>query len=277
MNISDFDRAKKNHRTLVMLTGYDAPTAELLEAVGVDIILVGDSVGMVVLGYDSTVPVTMDEMIHHTKAVRRGAKKTFVIGDLPLKGVQKGPRQALESARRFIEVGCQAVKLEWNDRCLETTRLLVRNKIPVMGHVGLTPQSASKEGGFKVRAQEAGTALELLERAKAFEKAGAFSLLLECVPTPVAKEVTQRLKIPTFGIGAGPHCDGQVLVFQDIIGAFKKFRPRFVKAYADVDSVMQKAAARFIHEVRLGDFPKKKHSFGMNKEEKNQFLRKISS
>ena len=261
-----------------MITAYDAPTAALLEAEGVDVILVGDSVGMVLLGYDSTVPVTMDEMIHHAKAARRGAKKAFLMGDLPLKGVQKGPRQTLESARRFVrDAGCQAVKLEWNARCLESTRLLVKNRIPIMGHVGLTPQSASRDGGFKVRAQEAEQAKELLQKALAFEKAGAFAVLLECVPTPVAQAVTKRLKVPTFGIGAGPHCNGQVLVFQDVVGSFKKFRPRFVKAYADADSVMRKAVSRFVRDVRTGRFPQKKHSFGMKKEERAAFLRKIAS
>ncbi len=259
-----------------MLTAYDAPTAELLESADVDVILVGDSVGMVLLGYDSTVPVTMDEMIHHAKAVRRGAKKTFMIGDLPLKGVEKGPHQTLESARRFVrEAGCQAVKLEWNTHCLESTRLLVWNGIPVMGHMGLTPQSASSEGGFKVRAQKAEEAQALLGKALAFEKAGVFSILLECVPSPVAELLTKRLKVPTFGIGAGPHCDGQVLVFQDVVGTFKKFRPRFVKAYADTDGLMRKAVSRFIREVRSGAFPGKKHSFAMKKEELTEFLRKV--
>ena len=268
---------KNRRKKYVMITAYDAPTAELLEAEGADILLVGDSVGMVLLGYDSTVPVTMDEMIHHAKAVRRGAKKTFVIGDLPLKGVQKGPRQTLASAQRFVrEGGCRAVKLEWNAHCLESTRLLVKNRIPVMGHVGLTPQSASREGGFKVRAQEAEKASELLQRALAFEKAGAFAVLLECVPASVAQVVTKKLKVPTFGIGAGVHCDGQVLVFQDIVGTFKKFRPRFVKTYADADGVMRKAVSRFIGEVRSGRFPQKKHSFGMKKEERAGFLRKIA-
>ena len=256
----------------VMLTAYDAPTAELLEAQGVDILLVGDSVGMVLLGYESTVSVTMDEMIHHAKAVRRGAKKSFVIGDLPLKGVEKGPKQALESARRFVrEAGCQAVKLEWSPRCLKTTRLLVKNGIPVMGHIGLTPQSAAKEGGFGVRGQRADKAAQLLKNALALEKTGAFAVLLECVPTPVAKKITQRLKIPTFGIGAGKYCDGQVLVFHDVVGAFKKFKPRFVRSYADVHSMMQQAVGRFVKDVRSEHFPKKKHGFNMKKEEAMRF------
>jgi 3-methyl-2-oxobutanoate hydroxymethyltransferase len=255
-----------------MLTAYDAPTAELLEREGVDIVLVGDSVGMVLLGYDSTMPVTMDEMIHHARAVRRGAKKSYVIGDLPLKGVEKGPAQVLASAKRFLrEGGCQAVKLEWNEHCLESVRLLKKNRIPVMGHIGLTPQSAAKEGGYHVRGQEARKALELVKHAAALEKAGAFAVLLECVPSPVAQAVTERLGIPTFGIGAGPYCDGQVLVFHDVVGAFKKFRPRFVRKYADVHGVMKKAVRRFVDDVRRGKFPGKKESFGMTPEESVRF------
>jgi 3-methyl-2-oxobutanoate hydroxymethyltransferase len=269
---------KKKRRPQTMLTAYDAPTAQMLESEGIDFILVGDSVGMVLLGYDSTVPVTMDEMIHHAKAVRRGAKKTFIIGDLPLKGVEKGPGQALESARRFVrEAGCQAVKLEWNARCLETTRLLVQNSIPVMGHVGLTPQSALREGGFKVRAQKAEEAEALLQKAMAFQSAGSFSILIECVPSPVAKIVTERLRIPTFGIGAGPYCDGQVLVFHDVVGSFKKFKPRFVKTYANTDGVMRKAGARFIKDVHSGRFPRKKNSFDMKEKERARFLRGVGA
>ena len=272
MNIRSFSKIKKRHPKWVMLTAYDAPTAELLERHGVDVILVGDSVGMVLLGYDSTVPVTMDEMIHHAKAVRRGAKKSFVIGDLPLKGVEKGPKQTLVSARRFIrEAGCQAVKLEWSDRCLESVRLLIKKGIPVMGHIGLTPQSASREGGYGVRGQEGSKAAALLKNALLLEKAGAFAVLLECVPSPVARTITERLRVPTFGIGAGPHCDGQVLVFHDVVGAFKKFKPRFVRSYADVQAVMQKAIGKFVKDVRNGRFPQKKHGFGMRSEEIKRF------
>ena len=259
-----------------MITAYDAPTAELLEQAGTDIVLVGDSVGMVLLGYESTVPVTMDEMVHHAKAARRGAKKAFLMGDLPLKGVEKGPAQTLASAKRFMkEAGCQAVKLEWNKHCIAATKLMVKNRIPVMGHVGLTPQTAARDGGFKVKAQQADKAAELLQKALAFQKAGAFGVLLECVPSPVAQVVTQKLKVPTFGIGAGPHCSGQVLVFHDIVGAFKKFRPRFVKKYADADSLARHAVSRFITDVHSGRFPRRKNSFGMKKEERALFLEKV--
>ena len=255
-----------------MMTAYDAPTAELLEEQGVDILLVGDSVGMVLLGYDSTAPVTMDEMLHHAKAVRRGAKKSTVIGDLPLKGVQKGPKQALASARRFIrEAGCQAVKLEWGPHAVESTRLMVKKGILVMGHVGLTPQRAAKEGGYKVRGQQAENALEILRHALAFEKAGAFAVLLECVPAPVAKVITKTLKVPTVGIGAGPDCDGQVLVFQDVTGSFHKFRPRFAQRYGQVYESSQKAVGRFLKDVRQKKYPQKKHTFGMKSDERQRF------
>ncbi|MGH7198271.1 MAG: 3-methyl-2-oxobutanoate hydroxymethyltransferase [Candidatus Omnitrophota bacterium] len=264
----DFIRAKRRGKKWVMLTAYDAPTAELLEVSGVDLILVGDSLGMVLLGYPSTVFVTMDEMIHHAKAVRRGAKRSFIIGDLPLKGIEKGPRQALGSARRFLkEGGCDAVKLEWGSRARKTMELLIRNKIPVMGHAGLTPQTAAKKGGFRVQGREAESALAVARQAEIFEKCGAFSVLLECVPVLVAKAITEKLAVPTIGIGAGPHCDGQVLVFHDLVGIFKKFRPRFVKRYARLDDVMRKAVGAYVKDVREGKFPSRQHSFSMKKEE----------
>ena len=268
----DFIRAKRRGKKWVMLTAYDAPTAELLEASGVDLILVGDSLGMVLLGYPSTVQVTMDEMIHHAKAVRRGAKRSFIIGDLPLKGIEKGPRQALDSARRFLkEGGCDAVKLEWGRRALETADFLIKHKIPLMGHVGLTPQTAAQRGGFRVQAQDAAGAFAVQRQAEFFEKRGVFSVLLECVPVPVAKSITEKLAVPVIGIGAGPHCDGQVLVFHDLVGIFKKFTPRFVKRYAQLDDAMQKAVAAYVKEVRAGTFPRKEHGFMMKKEELAKF------
>lgn len=272
LKISVLVRAKKKSHRWALLTAYDAPTAEILEKAGVDFILVGDSVGMVVLGYPSTASVTMDEMIHHAKAVRRGAKRSLVIGDMPLKGIQQGPRQALGSAKRFIrEAGCNAVKLEWGPNALRMTKLLVRHKIPVMGHVGLTPQTAQKKNGFRVQGQDAESAIGILKAAKAFEGEGAFSVLLECVPREVARRITRELRIPVIGIGAGPDCDGQVLVFHDLVGIFKKFRPRFVKRYAELDSVMARAVTRYVHEVRTGKFPAKKHSFSMSVKELEKF------
>jgi len=256
-----------------MLTAYDAPTAELLESAGIDLILVGDSLGMVLLGYPSTTQVTMDEMIHHAKAVRRGAPRSLIIGDLPLKGIEKGPRQALASARRFIEEAhLDAVKLEWGKDAIQTTELFVKHHIPVMGHAGLTPQTANKNIGFKVQGQDAASALKVFEVAKAFETKGAFSVLLECVPAPVAQIVTRSLQVPTIGIGAGPHCDGQVLVFHDLVGIFKKFKPRFVKRYTNLNTAMQRAVESYKRDVLAGKFPDRKHSFSMKKEELALFL-----
>ena len=256
-----------------MLTAYDAPTAELLEKSGVDFILVGDSLGMVLLGYPSTTPVTMDEMIHHAKAARRGAKKSFLIGDMPLKGIERGLRQALESAKRFVqEGGCDAVKLEWAPRTLKMTDLFIRNKIPVMGHIGLTPQRVKKRDGFKVQGRDAESAFKILKAAKALEKEGAFSVLLECVPSPIAGFITRELKIPTIGIGAGPECDGQVLVFHDLVGIFTKFKPRFVKRYARLDETMRQAVKNYVREVKGGRFPTKQHGFSMKADELMRFL-----
>lgn len=255
-----------------MLTAYDAPTAALLEEAGLDFILVGDSLGMVLLGYASTLPVTMDEMIHHAKAVRRGAPKSFVVGDLPYKGVVKGPGQTLASARRFMkEAGCSAVKFEWNAQAVGTTKLLVKNKIPVIGHVGLTPQTAAKKGGYRVQGQTATDAAEILKKALLFQEAGAFAVLLECVPVPVAREVTRRLRVPTIGIGAGPYCDGQVLVFYDMIGFSSRLSLRFVKRFANMSAAAKKAIERYQKEVKEGIFPKFKHGFKMKREEEVLF------
>ena len=255
-----------------MLTAYDAPTAELVASCGVDILLVGDSVSMVLLGYDSTLPVTMDEMIHHAKAVRRGAPKAFVLGDMPYEAVRYGAQAALRAARRFMnEAGCDAVKVEWRKDAPEIIRRIVRDNIPVMGHLGLTPQLAEGRGGFKVHAKVAKEAAALLDQAKLLEKLGAFGVLLECVPLNVAQAVTETLKIPTIGIGAGPHCDGQVLVYYDLIGAFRKFRPKFVKPYVDTYGLMTKAVTSYVRDVKAGRFPTDKHSYHMDKDEEARF------
>lgn len=257
-----------------MLTAYDAPTAELLENAGIDLILVGDSLGMVLLGYPSTREVTMDEMIHHAKAARRGARHSLIVGDLPLKGIEKGPRQALASARRFIkEAHLDAVKLEWGKDAVEIMKLFSKHRIPVMGHVGLTPQTVKGRDGFKVRGREALCAMKIFMAAKTFEANGAFSVVLECIPKAVASIITGRLKIPTIGIGAGPACDGQVLVFQDLAGIFKKFHPRFVKRYADLDRVMRRAVESYKQDVLSGKFPKNEHSFSMKTAEFDLFLK----
>lgn len=259
-----------------MLTAYDASTAEILEAAGVDIILVGDSLAMVVLGYSSTAEVTMDEMIHHAKAVRRGAKKSFIIGDLPLKAIEKGPQQALVSAHRFIhEAGCDAVKLEWSDSALAIAELLVKEGIPTMGHVGLTPQTVTGPDGFRVQGAEVESAVEIYRAALAFEEKKVFSVLLECVPAPLAKKITDDLKVPTIGIGAGKDCDGQVLVYHDVVGLFTKFEPRFVKRYADIHKTARRAVEKYIKDVRGKSFPSKAHAYAMKKEVLASFKKKL--
>lgn len=265
---------KKARRRFTMLTAYDAPTAALLERSGVDMLLVGDSLGMVLLGYDSTAPVTMEEMLHHAKAVRRGAPRSPVIADMPLKGIERGPAQALVSARRFVrDAGADAVKVEWGPSAEAITKLLTSKGIAVMGHVGLTPQTV----GFKMRGATAEQAAEILGQALAFEKAGAFSVLIECVPSPVAALITRRLRVPTVGIGAGPSCAAQVLVFHDLVGIFNKFSPRFIKRYAELDAHMQRAVRRYVAEVRGGIFPAARHAFTMKPAEKKKMLERAGS
>ncbi len=257
-----------------MLTAYDAPSAEIARGAGADLILVGDSLAMTVLGYPNTGSVSMDEMIHHAKAARRGAPDAILIGDLPLKGVEKGPSQALQSARRFVEeAGCDAVKLEWRDDAAEAALKIFNSGIPVMGHVGLTPQRVHSSQDFRVHGARASEAARIAAAARELEACGAFAVVLECVPWPVGKAITAALKVPTIGIGAGPYCDGQVLVFSDVTGIFKKFTPRFVKRFADARAPMEKAAKKFVREVRAGKFPSKKHSYEMKAEERKAFER----
>jgi 3-methyl-2-oxobutanoate hydroxymethyltransferase len=275
MIIRNLISGKQKRSKWALLTAYDFPSAEIVARAGADFILVGDSLGMVVLGYESPKPVTMNEMIHHAKAVRRGASKTPVIGDLPFLGVHKGPRQALASARRFMdEAGCDAVKVEWSASAVEAVKLMRKNRIPVMGHVGLTPQTVADKKGYKVQGKTAADAGRILAEAKALEKAGCFAVLLECVPSAVADAVTRALRVPTIGIGAGPGTDGQVLVFHDVMGIFTRFEPRFVKRYARLAAPMQAAAAAFVKDVKSGRFPAKKHGFSMDREERRLFEEK---
>ncbi len=263
---------KRTGKKWVMLTAYDAPVAGLLEEAGVDMLLVGDSLGMVVLGYESTAVVTMDEMIHHAKAVRRGAPKSFVVADMPLKGLEKGPAQALLSAKRFVkEAGSDAVKIEWGKDTLNIIHKIVKAGIPVMAHAGLTPQAAGP-GGFKVKGRTAEAAFDVWRQSEAMQNAGAFSVLLECIPAEVGSEITKRLKVPTIGIGAGPDCDGQVLVYHDMVGLFDKFTPKFIKRYAKLGPGIKKAVAAYVSEVSGRRFPKKKHSYSMDPQEKSHFL-----
>ena len=258
-------RAKKGAR-LAMLTAYDYPTAKLVAEAGVDLILVGDSLGMVVLGYDSTVPVTVDEMVHHTKATRRGAPEAFVVADLPFLSYGTA-EQALTAASRLMkDAGADSVKLEGGAEMAPIIEALVRAGVPVMGHVGLTPQTASALGGYKLQGKDEANARRILDGAIALERAGCWGVVLELVPGPLARLITERIGIPTIGIGAGPHCDGQVLVFHDLVGLFSGFTPTFVKRYTEAGTAIRDAVARYAAEVREGSFPGEGKSFGLSED-----------
>lgn len=258
----------KNKRKITMLTAYDYPLASLIDRAGIDMILVGDSVANVVLGLDSTTKVGMTEMIHHAKAVTRAVKHALVIGDMPYDSYQVNPDESVKNARRFLEeANCNAVKLEWFDRCLEVTEKIIKAGIAVMGHIGLTPQTADKLGGFKVQGKDAEAAKRLIEQATALERLGCFSIVLECVPDKIAQMITQKLKIPTIGIGAGIHCDGQVLVTHDLLGLFERFKPKFVKQYLNLSPLIQKAIEEYKKEVLEEKFPTAEHSFTIKQEE----------
>ena len=262
VSIHDLKAAKERGERFVMLTAYDASSAALLDDLGIPVILVGDSLGMVVLGYDSTVPVTLDEMLHHTRAVARGAKHSLVVGDLPFGTYQDGPSQALASATRMLkEAGANAVKLEGGGPMVEVTAHLVGVGIPVMGHLGLTPQSVNQFGGFKVQGRDDAAADRLVDHAVALADAGAFSLVLECVPSELARRVTESVEVPTIGIGAGPHTDGQVLVWHDVLGLTTGRLPRFVKQYVDLRSEIAGAIKTFQHEVADGEYPGPEHTY----------------
>jgi 3-methyl-2-oxobutanoate hydroxymethyltransferase len=252
---------RKRKNPLVMLTAYDAPTARLLEEHKVDMILIGDSVGCVLLGYPSTKQVTMDEMLHHARAVRRGVNHTPVIGDLPYEAISKGVGYAVHCAMRFKkEAGCDAVKLEWNKDAISITRAILKTGIPVMGHVGLTPQTTRWPQGLKVKGKTLQEAKKIFNASVVLEQLGAFAVVLECVPFRLAAQMTRQLKIPTFGIGAGPYCKGQVLVFNDLMG-LQSFKARFVKRYAHLDVIQRKALSRFLKDVRQRKFPTLKNAF----------------
>ncbi len=247
---------------ITMLTAYDASMAAMLTEAGVDVLLVGDSLGMVVLGYDSTVPVTMDEMIHHASAVRRGAPAAFIVGDMPFGSYQSGERDAILNGARFLkEAGCDAVKLEGGLEVCSTVTALVQAGISVVGHIGLTPQTATQLGGYKVQGRDLESARKMVEEAKALEKAGIFALVLECIPDELGKIVSEEIAIPSIGIGAGVHCDGQVLVTHDMLGMFGKFVPSFVKSYCTLAPDIKDAVSAYTSEVREGMYPDRKHSF----------------
>jgi 3-methyl-2-oxobutanoate hydroxymethyltransferase len=256
--------ARASGRRLAMLTAYDFPTARLLDQAGIDILLVGDSVGNNVLGYDSTLPVTMEEMLHHVKAVARGVKRALVVADMPYLSYQTGKRDAIRNAGRFLkEAGAAAVKIEGGRRRAALVRALVDAEIPVMGHIGLTPQSVHVMGGYKVQGKRLDEARALVEDAQALEEAGAFSLVLEGMPEMVGRKVTESTGIPTLGIGAGRFCDGQVLVFHDFAGLSQGQVPRFVRRYADLAGVVTEATRRYIEDVRSGAFPSEAETYSM--------------
>ena len=267
MTISKIKAMKRKGEPIVMVTAYDYPSARLVEAAGISIILVGDTLGMVVLGYDTTLPVTMEDMLHHVKAVTRGAKRSLVIADMPFMSYQTGPDDALRNAGRFLqEAGAKAVKLEGGVRVAETVRRLVEAGIPVQGHIGLTPQSVHQFGGWKVQGRTHAAAARLLDDAEALQQAGAFSIVLELVPTPLSRLISRRLRIPTIGIGAGDGCDGQVQVFHDLLGLYEDFVPKHARQYAKLGDTIREALSAYAEDVREHRFPTAEHSFDMDEQ-----------
>ncbi|MBI3991323.1 MAG: 3-methyl-2-oxobutanoate hydroxymethyltransferase [Candidatus Omnitrophica bacterium] len=266
--IPDLAQMKQEGKKITMLTAYDYPLAYLVDKAGIDIILIGDSLGMVVLGYESTVPVTMDDMIHHAKAVRRGTKYAFLVGDMPFMSYNINKEEAIRNAGRFIkEAGCDSIKLEGGLEVVDTVKAIVDAGIPVMAHLGLTPQTAIKLGGFKVQGKDAKTAQGIIDSALALEKAGAFCVLMECVPDRLAELITKNLKVPTIGIGAGPSCDGQVLVTHDLLGLFERFLPKFAKQYVNLSTQIVAGIEKYRDEVRSLKFPADEHTFTIKEEE----------
>ncbi|TNV69316.1 3-methyl-2-oxobutanoate hydroxymethyltransferase [Trichococcus shcherbakoviae subsp. psychrophilus] len=264
-SVLTFRNAKQKNERLTMLTAYDYSTAKLIDASGIDSVLVGDSLGMVMLGYEDTLSVTMEDMIHHTKAVARGVKDALVVSDLPFMSYQTSVYDAVSNAGRLIKEGrAQAVKLEGGIEVCPQIKAIVEASIPVMAHLGLTPQSVNAFGGFKVQGKDEEAARSLIEQAKAVEAAGAFAVVLECIPAKLAELITKSISIPTIGIGAGNGCDGQVLVYQDMLGLYSDFTPKFVKRYAEIGPQMQTAIEGYISEVKSGAFPAAEHTFALS-------------
>ncbi len=266
VTVSDVKEMKRKGQKVVMVTAYDWPTARLVDDVGIPLILVGDSLGMVVLGYENTVPVTMDDMVHHTKAVVRGTSRALVVADMPFGSYHGSFDSTLRNACRLVqEAGAQAVKLEGGENVAETVHRLVQAGVPVMGHVGLGPQSVLQLGGFKVQGRSPEAAKQILNDALALEEAGAFAVVLETVPVELARAITERLRVPTIGIGAGPYCDGQVQVLHDLLGLFSGFVPKHARRYADVAAVIREALTTYRREVEEGKFPAEEHSYHSEK------------
>jgi 3-methyl-2-oxobutanoate hydroxymethyltransferase len=265
VTISQIKAMKQKGEKITMLTAYDYVTAKIVDEAGIPMILVGDSLGNVVMGYDSTIPVTLDVMLHHTKAVVRGAKNALVIGDMPFMTYQISDEEAIRNAGRFLqETGCQAVKLEGGVTMAETVKKIVDRGIPVMGHIGLTPQSVNQLGGHKIQGKTPEAARRLLNDAIALDKAGAFAVVLETVPAALAKLITKRISVPTIGIGAGVGCDGQVQIINDILGSYTDFVPKHAKQYAKLASIMADAITQYHNEVKNGKFPTEAQSFPMD-------------
>ena len=265
VTIGQIREMKQKGEKITMLTAYDYVTAKIIDEVGIPLILVGDSLGMVVLGYESTIPVTMEEMLHHTKAVVRGTKNALVVGDMPFMTYHVSVEDAMRNAGRFIqEAGCQAVKVEGGVAVAEKVKRIVQCGIPVMGHIGLTPQSINQLSGHRIQGKSPEAAARLLQDAMALEEAGAFAIVLETMPTALSALITQKLSIPTIGIGAGNDCDGQVQVINDILGSFTDFVPKHTKQYARLADVMRKAIGDYYAEVKDGSFPTEKQSFKMD-------------
>ena len=273
VTIPSLIKMKKKGKKIAMITAYDYPTALLVDRAGVDVVLVGDSLGMVVLGYESTIPVTLEDIIHHTKAVSRAVKRALVVADMPFITFNVSVEEAIRNAGRLIkEGGAEAVKLEGGEEVKHVVKALVDAGIPVMGHIGLTPQRIAMYGGYHVRGKSVTVARKLIRDAKALDEAGVFSIVLELMTAEVAKVITEEVSVPTIGIGAGPYCDGQVLVFHDMLGLFERFTPRFVKKYANLGEIILNAVQEYVKEVKAGEFPSEEHSFYMKRQKYEKLL-----
>ncbi|AEV68720.1 3-methyl-2-oxobutanoate hydroxymethyltransferase [Acetivibrio clariflavus] len=267
ITVSNFRESKRTGRKITMLTAYDYPTAKIIDQSGIDAILVGDSLGMVVLGYEDTTRVTMEDMVHHTKAVVRGAKRAMVVADMPFLSYHMGIYESVRNAGRLVnEAGCKAIKLEGGEEVVEDIKAIIRAGIPVMGHLGYTPQSINVFGGHKAQGKTFETAKKIYRDALLLQEAGVFAIVLECVPYKLAQFITEKLEVPTIGIGSGAMCDGQVLVIHDIIGMFRDFIPRHTKRYSDVGEVLENSVKSYIKDVTEGVFPTEKNSFTVEDE-----------
>ena len=276
LTIKDLQDMKARGEKIPMMTAYDYTSGKLLEQAGIPLMLVGDSLGMVVLGYDSTVPVTMDDMLHHIKTVVRGTEKAHIVGDLPFMSYHAEVSEAIRNAGRILkEGGAQSVKLEGGQEMAETVNRIVKSGIPVMGHVGLTPQSVNQLGGYRVPGTPISDAIRLMEDTRALEEAGAYAVVLECVPAALAQMITDRLSIPTIGIGAGAGCDGQVQVLHDFLGLFTDFLPKHARRYANLAETIQDAASQYISDVHLGEFPTGKESYKMSQSVLDELAGKV--